>query len=159
MLTFEAADLADDDKAPFAAMVGMSGWLPFYKSIQKGMQSSEKDTQAGSEATKLNGPSHVEKRIETLNELRKNIDLPQLASSDLSTLKTPVFIGHGAADLKVPPKNGKLAVATLRELGMEVKWCSYENFGHWIQEPDEVNDMIEFLKEKAEVEVVGTKEE
>ena len=158
MLTYELSEWADDDKAPFAAMIGMSGWLPFYKSIQKDMR-SPKDVEANADSTQEKAEaSDVDKQTQTLNNLRELIDLPALSSSDFSGLKTPVFIGHGTADPKVPSRNGEIAVTSLRELGMDVKWFPYENFGHWIQEPDEVNDMIDFLRGKAEVEVVGSKE-
>ena len=158
MLTFELSGFADDDKAPFAAMIGMSGWLPFYRSIRKNLPSPT-DSDIGLDSTVKRGVIDTSTYTAILDDLRQLVDLPKLSSTDLSSLKTPVFIGHGAADPKVPPKNGEIAVASLRELGMSVRWYVYENFGHWIQEPDEVNDMIDFLKERAEVEVVGRKEE
>ena len=158
MLTFELSDFAEDDKVPFAAMIGMSGWLPFYRHIRDNLPVPT-DSDTGLDSTMERGVIDTSSHTNILNHLRELIDLPELTSADLSALKTPVFIGHGAADRKVHPKNGEIAVASLRELGMNVRWYAYENFGHWIQEPDEVNDMIDFLRERAEVEVVGKKEE
>ena len=139
-------------------MIGMSGWLPFYRSIRKNL-SVPADGDTGLDSSMERGIIDTKSRAAILDDLRELLDLPKRSSADISCLKTPVFLGHGAADPKVPPRNGEIAVASLRELGMGVRWYAYENFGHWIQEPDEVNDMIDFLRDRAGVEVVGKKEE
>jgi hypothetical protein len=34
---------------------------------------------------------------------------------------------------------------------MDVTWKIYESFGHWYKVPDEIDDILNFLREKTEV--------
>lgn len=39
--------------------------------------------------------------------------------------------------------------------GMDVTWRAYEGFGHWYKVPDEIDDVVRFLKESVGVPSVG----
>ncbi|KAL2866669.1 uncharacterized protein BJX67DRAFT_354535 [Aspergillus lucknowensis] len=102
--------------------------------------------------------------IQALNYVRDILDLPPLQgarnsdgeSGDVPYLKTPVFLGHGAADPKVSVNLGRQMASILAEgFGMDITWKAYEGFGHWYKVPDEIEDVLLFLKEKVWVAVVN----
>lgn len=60
---------------------------------------------------------------------------------------TPVFLSHSTDDDVVPIQNGKKLRDTLRSvLDSGVEWHEYESGGHWINEPQGVDDIVGFLK-------------
>ena len=58
----------------------------------------------------------------------------------------PVFLAHARDDEVVPVANGKELRTTLKELGFSVEWHEYEEGGHWINEPQGINDMSLFIQ-------------
>ncbi|GAB1192694.1 hypothetical protein APSETT444_001888 [Aspergillus pseudonomiae] len=65
-----------------------------------------------------------------------------------------VIIG-GLTDPKVSVDLGRHMASTLSEaFGMDVTWKVYEEFGHWYKVPDEIDDVVCFLKEKVGVPCV-----
>lgn len=96
--------------------------------------------------------------VEALNHVRDILDLAPL-SKDQSYYQIPVFLGHGSADPKVSVNLGQEMVYLLSAgLGMDVTWKVYEGFGHWYKVPDEIDDILSFLKVKVNLPVVATKE-
>ncbi|KAJ4393018.1 hypothetical protein N0V93_002224 [Gnomoniopsis smithogilvyi] len=69
-----------------------------------------------------------------------------LKLSDLSMLpSTPIFLSHSSDDDVVPVQNGR----TLRGIigqSQAVEWHEYEEGGHWINEPEGVDDIASFLR-------------
>ncbi|KAF2756310.1 alpha/beta-hydrolase [Pseudovirgaria hyperparasitica] len=61
-------------------------------------------------------------------------------------MDTPVFLGHGTADFVVKMKHGEKARDLLIDFGCDVTWKSYQEFGHWYKEPDEIDDILAFFK-------------
>ncbi len=74
---------------------------------------------------------------------------PESPSRAESALSTPVFIGHGDADDKINPSLGEDACRALRAVGFLVDWRSYKEQGHWYKIPDEIDDIVEFIRVKA----------
>ena len=74
------------------------------------------------------------------------LDKPEYTSRANSPLLTPVFLGHGEADDKVKPCYGKSASETLVACGFQVTWKCYSNQGHWYKIPDEIDDLVEFIR-------------
>ena len=138
------------------AVIGMSGWLPFRKAITEAIIPPREDSPrynpfaVDDEVDDFD--QTVSKDLQLLNFLRDNIELPPLDTSHPAALRTPVFLGHGTADEKVDIRLGEDAATALRALGLDVTWSAYEEFGHWWKEPDEMDDMIEFLCEKMDIE-------
>lgn len=62
-----------------------------------------------------------------------------------SYVDCPCFLGHGTADKKVSVNLGEETRDVLARLGVRVTWKSYEGFGHWWKEPDEIDHLVEFL--------------
>lgn len=58
---------------------------------------------------------------------------------------TPVLLGHGGADEKVPVHLGEAAAAVMRSAGYKVHWKSYPEQGHWYKIPDEIDDIVGFI--------------
>ncbi|KAI0183906.1 lysophospholipase II [Xylaria flabelliformis] len=61
---------------------------------------------------------------------------------------TPVFLGHSLDDSVVPIQNGRVLRDTLRTHMRTVEWKEYKDGGHWINEPQGVDDIVKFLKAK-----------
>ncbi|KAI0381410.1 lysophospholipase II [Hypomontagnella monticulosa] len=78
--------------------------------------------------------------------------LPPFADNILNTpinplvRETPVFLAHSSDDEVVPIDNGKHLRDTLRIHMEEVEWKEYEEGGHWVNEPEGVDDIAGFLR-------------
>lgn len=77
------------------------------------------------------------------------VDEERVGSQEGSMLATPVFLAHCKDDEVVPIGNGEKKCRTLEKLGMAVTWKEYEDGGHWINEPQGVDDIVAFLREHA----------
>jgi predicted esterase len=63
-----------------------------------------------------------------------------------SVLQTAVFLAHCKDDEVVPIRNGEKMCESLEKLGMAVTWKAYEDGGHWVNEPQGVDDVVAFLQ-------------
>jgi predicted esterase len=82
----------------------------------------------------LNTPTDQAETTSVLSEL-----------SSTFVLETPVFLSHSRDDDVVPIANGKKLSMTLEKLGMVVSWKQYEDGGHWVNEPQGVDDIVLFI--------------
>jgi lysophospholipase II len=72
---------------------------------------------------------------------RESLDLQAL-------MATPVFLGHSEDDETVLVVSGKRMYDILRHrLGLSVDYHEYPTGGHWVNEPQGVDDLVEFLRE------------
>ncbi|KAF8539553.1 Alpha/Beta hydrolase protein [Trichophaea hybrida] len=125
------------------AVVGMSGWLPFRGRMEDVLLDNGEDDDGGClEKDNKSLP------IQTLEFLRGYLDME---SSGGCCLETPVFLGHGEKDEKVSWELGFEAGKMLGLLGVDVTWKVYEDFGHWYKVPDEIDDVVAFLREKTDL--------
>ncbi|GAM37826.1 acyl-protein thioesterase [Talaromyces pinophilus] len=94
--------------------------------------------------------------MDVINHVRDILDLESVSiSGTFSALQTPVFLGHGSADPKVSVHLGeRMAELLSKKLKMDVTWKAYEGFGHWYKVPDEIDDVLDFLREKSGLPVV-----
>lgn len=119
------------------AFVGMSGWLPFRKQIDAVME--------GDGETGL-------RRARVLNFMSDTVTIPSLvddsAAGNLASFDTPVFLGHGMQDSKVKTQWGEEMRMSLEELEMDTTWKGYEGLEHWWKAPEEIDDVVEFLRGK-----------
>ncbi|ODM17959.1 hypothetical protein SI65_06747 [Aspergillus cristatus] len=153
------------EKKPLGGAVGMSGWLPFEREIAGLLKIDEGDQgESESEEDDDDPFAHdtdgddVPTHIQAVNHIRDILGMSPLQSDandpedrvPASYLKTPVFLGHGSADPKVSVDLGRQIASILSDrLGMDVMWKAYDEFGHWYKVPDEIDDVVRFLKEKA----------
>lgn len=59
---------------------------------------------------------------------------------------TPVFLGHSVDDDVVPIERGRELRDRLLALKFSVEWREYADGGHWVNEPQGVDDIAGFLK-------------
>lgn len=60
-------------------------------------------------------------------------------------MKTPVFLAHCKDDNVIAIVNGEKLRDSLLELGMAVTWHDYGDGGHWINEPQGIDDVVAFF--------------
>ncbi|KAF2427792.1 alpha/beta-hydrolase [Tothia fuscella] len=142
----------------FGGFFGMSGWLPFADdilnvSIAAGQEEDGDDDFFDFEDgdTDNNSDSTSAAQLRAANLIRDIADLPVLGS-DLTTttlpfVTIPILLGHATDDEKVPIQLGEQARDVLMEIGLDVTWRSYD-FGHWYKVPDQIDDIVDFLREK-----------
>ncbi|KLJ06197.1 hypothetical protein EMPG_10378 [Blastomyces silverae] len=142
--------------------VGMSGWLPLNGQLEEIFQfpsgnDSDQDPFARSPQETDEGSDNEDNdcaELQAINHIRDILDLPALPAPGAQHCQSPVFLGHGSMDEKVPVKLGRSMVDFLRNrLDVDVTWKVYEGFGHWYKVPDEIDDIVKFLKEKVGVPV------
>ena len=158
LLTFEPSRMEErEDTDALGAVIGMSGWLPLNKQIDEVLQQTaapgghnDPDDESDTAISQSTQPSRV---IEAFNLVRNNMHSSSLDTDRPANLKVPIFLGHGTGDYVVEPHLGEEAASTMRDLGFDVTWKAYEDFHHWYKEPDEIDDMIEFLQEKTGLEI------
>ncbi|KAE8140804.1 Alpha/Beta hydrolase protein [Aspergillus pseudotamarii] len=148
----------EDKIKPLGGFIGMSGWLPLEREISGLLESggSESDMEdddpfSHDDEEDEDIPAHVQ----AINHVRDVLNMPALQQSSLSYVDIPVFLGHGLADPKVSVKLGQRMASILSNgFEMDVTWKAYEEFGHWYKVPDEIDDVVCFLKEKLGVPCV-----
>ncbi|KAH8726617.1 Alpha/Beta hydrolase protein [Phaeosphaeriaceae sp. PMI808] len=110
----------------FGAFVGVSTWLPFAAEMESHLSCS--DTEEKNATGFVAGMLGIGRR--------------QLSVS------TPVFLGHGVDDTYVDIELGRQAKRVVTQAGFNVQWKEYsgaEQEGHWLKEPEEVDDIAHFL--------------
>lgn len=119
--------------------IGLSSWLPFEPEITTTMA----DNIAWSIVGNRLHYSHKMLNIPT-DQPETTLVLPNLSSTFV--LETPVFLSHSQDDDVVPIANGKKLSTTLEKLGMVVSWKQYKDGGHWVNEPQGVDDIVSFIR-------------
>lgn len=127
---------------PIGGFIGMSAWLPFAGDIRQVAEENTAQHISGDEGLRdadAKFHDYVEELLAFAGPER---------SKALGALSTPVALGHGEADEKVVPALGEQACRALRSTGFEVEWKSYEEQGHWYKIPDQIDDIVKFIKER-----------
>jgi len=118
--------LAGDVK--LGGFIGLCGWLPFRTEIEADVDGQTART-AILQAIEEGVSCGVEDRTENFS-------------------KTPVFLGHCDDDSVVPVANGERLCESLWSLKMDCTWRSYQDGGHWMNEPAGVDDIVSFIRER-----------
>jgi predicted esterase len=158
------------DGEPFAATVGMCGYLPFANHIEEIVKGDDSDnggdlfgevednddhfSHSGDEGADddIFEPRDSKRQdlpFQAVAFLRDEIDMDGKAGMVFPGV--PVFLGHGMEDEKVPIELGREAKTCLKLLGADVQMAEYDGLGHWYSE-EMLGDIFEFLKEKLRVE-------
>lgn len=136
---------------PIGGFIGMSGWLPFAGDVRQIAEENTEQHVSGDEGAPFeifDGESDLRDADAKVHDYVKELLAltgPE-RSKALGGLSTPVALGHGEADEKVVPALGEQACQALRSTGFEVEWKSYEGQGHWYKIPDQIDDIVEFIK-------------
>lgn len=131
---------ADPKRLP-RAFVGASTWVPFDKEIEQPLLPGNESVPS---VAKSSSESQYYDFVQTMLAPRSH-----LSQSGQPQPSIPVFLGHGADDAYVDVELGRTARRILSEAGCEVEWKEYtgaEQEGHWFQVPDEMDDILEFLR-------------
>lgn len=160
---------------PVGGFVGMSGWMPFRHDIEDLASSTDDDEKAfedddvvfgsgdddnsesGTAATPQKEDEQQQQRqgmrdpvvkvLEYVTDMLSIESGPAILHSRADTaISTPVFLGHGGADDKIRPALGEEACRAMRAIGFDVTWKLYNDQGHWYKVPDEIDDVVEFIR-------------
>lgn len=66
-------------------------------------------------------------------------------SNTTETPSTPFLLCHSVDDEIVPVRNGR-ALRDILQQSQEVEWHEYEDGGHWVNEPQGVDDIVCFIR-------------
>ncbi|KAI1496076.1 acyl-protein thioesterase [Biscogniauxia marginata] len=146
---------------PLGGFIGMSGWLPFQPDIKGLLRSGDEvcddDNPFGFDDDDDDDPFSTRNEatrgqqdivIDVVNFSRDLLCLTELSNPTRNTtsIATPVYFGHGDADEKIKPSFGETASTTLESVGYNVTWKAYEGQGHWYKVPDEIDDIVDFMR-------------
>ncbi|KAK6819528.1 phospholipase carboxylesterase [Apiospora arundinis] len=132
------ATLFAEGQGGFAGMIGLCSWMPFATLVEESFGGGEeKDTLSLSHLQSLYTiPSSTETASEPVGGGVKVDSLRQV----------PMLITHSSDDDVVPVRNGRRLRDILRLHGFEVEWKEYPDGGHWVNEPQGVDDIAHFLR-------------
>jgi predicted esterase len=148
------------DGEPLAAAVGMCGWLPFRTDMEnttRGVEDIEVEEEDfnpfanpedNDNPSNIDNSSSVDPPIQAVAYLREELGIPVLPSLHLPFQRTPLFLGHGSEDEKVPVKLGREAASCLSAMTMDVSWKEYEALEHWYS-ASMLQDLVDFVRERA----------
>lgn len=134
--------------SPLLGLIGMSGWLPFAEILR--------DETEGEDVFDAEDPQ-TNAQLNAANTARDIASLPPLALPKDQVpcfVHTPIFLGHGVYDQKVPMRLGAQAHDVMRALGCDVEWREY-NEGHWYKVPDEIDDLVVWLKKRINPQITS----
>ncbi|KAK2604075.1 hypothetical protein N8I77_007034 [Diaporthe amygdali] len=117
-----AAFFAGEAMSGLAGLIGLSSWMPL---------SGELGDEDGRE------------------QLRKAFGETSSGPFPGPRSPVPVFLGHSSDDTVVSVSHGRTLRDTLKRFPAifgEVEWHEYEDGGHWVNEPQGVDDLVAFLK-------------
>ncbi|OAA34871.1 phospholipase/carboxylesterase [Metarhizium rileyi] len=131
--------LLAEGQGGFAGLIGLCSWIPFARNVEQGI--AARDSLRG----------HVQQVISLYSALQ---DLYYTAEGNgrvkaepipSQIQAIPVFLGHALDDTVVPVENARRLQKVLSELGLSVSWREYDHGGHWVNEPQGVDDIVCFL--------------
>ncbi len=123
------------------AFFAASTWLPFAKNIGKVLaaQGNEESSTAGQDAASMEYDSFIRQTMQ---------DPKSKQHRNPKRSQTKVFLGHGLDDAYIDVELGRQARRVLSDAGFDVEWKEYsgaEEEGHWLQEPNEMDDIYQFM--------------
>lgn len=126
--------------------IGMSGYLPFEQDVSEAIAELSSDEDNPFDHDDDSTTSFDPSTKATIFE-RDLLGLPAIVSPSLekTAQSTPIFLGHGCADEKVPWSLGENMSSTMQHAGYKVTWKCYGDQGHWYKIPEEIDDIADFI--------------
>lgn len=120
-----ATFFADGARPGLAGLIGMCSWMP------------------------LAGMTDAQQGQKHLTRLYNGHDVESVCAKPDGRTPTPIFLSHSIDDEVVPVQNGRRLRDILGRFpsALEVEWHEYGDGGHWINEPQGVDDMVSFLRQ------------
>jgi len=152
------------DGEPLAAAVGMCGWLPFRRQMEdiargvEAVKDSEIEDEGFNPFASDSGDGDddgLDPPSRAVAYLREELEIEGSSSSSSSFQsskkwpfqRTPLFLGHGVEDGKVPVHLGREARSCLGVMGVDVSWKEYEGLGHWYS-GEMLRDLVDFIRKR-----------
>lgn len=139
---------------PVGGYIGMSGFLTYQADLDDAVADDEDfdddDPFARSDDDDDGGPPK-EPSIRAQTFMRDLLLLDDVVEPTIerTASSTPVFLGHGAVDEKVPVGLGEAAARVVQNAGYQVGWKAYADQGHWYKIPDQIDDIVSFIVSRA----------
>ncbi|UZP38704.1 hypothetical protein NXS19_006520 [Fusarium pseudograminearum] len=137
---------------PIGGYIGISSWLPFAADIERLTTKSDDVTFSNEDdnpfAISDDEDNSADASVQVRDYARDLLCMDVETPSNIESLSTPIFLGHGEDDEKVKPELGEEACRILRTVGYDVDWKGYAGLDHWYKIPDEIDDILEFIREK-----------
>ena len=134
--------------------LGMCGWLPFVEAVKRVVEQGGKDKDDEWDPFQRDDDDELETEDEepidisasAVRALRESLELEKGPICRPPVFDTPIFLGHGDQDVKVPIAHGREAAECLKAIGFSaVSWNEYQGLGHWFS-PQMLTDMVKFLE-------------
>lgn len=128
---------------------GMCGYLKFQNDIYEAAEDTSIDEDDPFfEPSGGDGDAPLGAAIKATVFVRDLLCPPPLhkPAPDSTTHETPIFLGHGSVDEKVPRALGEAMATTMRKADYKVDLKVYEGLGHWYKIPEEIVDIVGFLR-------------
>ncbi|KAK4191267.1 acyl-protein thioesterase [Podospora australis] len=136
--------------------LGMCGYLPFSGTVERvitdfGSQQDPDGVEFDYDPfEKDDGEAHCKPEdvcAAVVQALKESLEIDsQGPTSRPPSFDTPIFLGHGVDDEKVPLIGGKTMAKCLEDVRVCTSWNVYQNLGHWYS-PQMLADMVSFLRE------------
>ena len=121
---------------------GLSTWMPFAHALER----------------RATAVANIESSLGMFYRITLGVDEAkghaEPAGHVTEMLSTPVFLSHSADDGTVNVSLGREMKDILIALGFQVIWKEYKDGGHWVQEPQGINDLAAFLESIEMAEVI-----
>ena len=143
--------------------IGISGWLPFQNSFEAIISPTKDEGRRGESdeddlfgSVEDGGPGaddNMDQSEETVGVkiarfVREDImGIPNCLEEAMCLHQTSILLGHGDVDDNVKLEFGERSMLTMKTLCNKVDWKVYEEQGHWYKVPEQIDDIIEFLKQ------------
>ena len=136
--------------------LGMSGWLPFQNSLEDIVSPlADQDPEDGDDDDPFGLPDQNDQKNSSGES--EGVRVAQFVREDImGTLRcpevglcfpsTPILLGHGDQDDNVKLEHGESSMMVMKHLCEEVSWKVYEGQGHWYKVPEQIDDVVKFLK-------------
>ncbi|KAK4205469.1 alpha/beta-hydrolase [Triangularia verruculosa] len=131
------AALFADGKGGFAGLVGFCSWFPLADDATDAIRQHPDSTQR---------LTNLQRLYISSNDNDKDGNILPAPSSQLTS--TRILLEHSRDDTVISIENGTRMRDTLKEVGFPVEWCEYDDGGHWINEPQGVDDFVGFVRKE-----------
>ena len=118
------------DGEPFAACIGMCGWLPLRVRLEEACADSNDGELDDPFARAENEPKSTSKLKDVAACLGDLLGLP-VPSAEHGSKGVPVILDHGTDDETVPIELGRHAASFLESIGLNVTWREQPGLRHW----------------------------
>jgi predicted esterase len=119
-----------DGKGGFAGLCGFCSWLPLAGRVASAIRKRDPQDQLAA----------VQQLYLGVNSEQESLPSPKLNL-------TPILLEHSRDDEVISVENGVQMRDMLGQLGFRsVEWHEYEDGGHWINEPQGVDNLVDFLR-------------